>query len=151
MNVVRLTLCGLLGVFLVLGAGCSAMGERHAGAVRVFEGRGVGLPAADAATPDQQAMTARRAAYFRALADLAGKVYGTHIAQEAKVVNMQFAGENLQTGVSGLLAGVEVVSNEYDPQTRMATAVVRVALDREDRRPDRFRPGLNSPDGRSAR
>ncbi len=150
MNGARLTLCGLLGVLLVFGAGCSAMGGHRHGPL-VLEGRGVGLPTADANTPDQQRMTACQAAYYRALADLAGKVYGTHIEQESKVVNMQFAGESLQTDVSGLLDGVEVVSNEYDPKSGMATAVVRVELDGEGRRADRFRPASITHEVRSER
>lgn len=130
----RLSVCGLLIALMACGTGCATMhaGPRATG-IRVVEGQGVGLPAADAKTPDQQRMTACRAAYYGALADLAGKVYGTKLAQESKVVNMQFAGETVQAGVSGLLEGVEVVSNDYDPERGMAMAVVRVGLDREGR------------------
>jgi hypothetical protein len=129
-NGARLMLGVLLGV-LLWGLGCCST----AATARMVEGRGVGLPAANAGTPDQQRMTACRAAYLAALADLAGKVYGTQVQADAKVVNMQFAGESVEAAVTGLVEGVEVISNTYDPQSGMAAAVVRVVLDARRRAP----------------
>jgi hypothetical protein len=96
----------------------------------VLEGKGTGLPATNAATADQKMITACKAAYYEALADLVAKVSGTQVRQESRVVDMQFAGETVQAGRSAVLEGVKVVSNEYDPQRQVATAVVQVGLDK---------------------
>lgn len=157
-NSARVMLCGLLVVLLAWGVGCAtsratvghtrvieATGEafleetdRDIGVPAVewesvVEGQGMGLPAADAATPAQKMMTARKAAYYSALADLLGKVSGTQVKQESSVRNMQFAGETVEASRAGVLQGVQVVRSDYDEEGQVAMVVVRVGLDKEGR------------------
>lgn len=155
MNSARVVVCGLLVALLSLGVGCAssrasaghrqvieATGEafiegtdRDIGVPAVewesvVEGQGTGLPAADAATPEQKMMTATKAARYTALADLLGKVSGTQVRQESAVRNMQFAGETIEVSRAGVLDGVQVVKSEYDAKTQVATVVVRIGLDK---------------------
>jgi len=94
-----------------------------------LEATGQGIAAAGASTEFQQRMTAVQAARSRALAGLVEELEGTEIAREAKVLNMQFAGESVSSRTHGELRGIQVVDEEYDPETGVAQVTVRVGLD----------------------
>ena len=166
MKSARVVVCGLLVALLALSVGCAssrasaghkqvieATGEafieetdRDIGVPAVewesvVEGQGTGLPAADAATPEQKMMTATKAARYNALADLLGKVSGTQVKQESAVHNLQFAGETVEVSRAGTLEGVQFVKSDYDEKTQIATAVVRIGLDKQGKAiPERLLP-----------
>ncbi|MFO7957953.1 MAG: hypothetical protein R6X33_12740 [Candidatus Brocadiia bacterium] len=94
-----------------------------------LEATGEGMAAAGASTEFQQKTTALQAARSRALARLVEDLEGTEIAREAKVLNMQFAGESVSSRTRGELRGVQVITEEYNPETRVAQVTVRVGLD----------------------
>jgi len=107
----------------------------------VVEGYGQGFPATDAVSEEQRRMTALRAARYVALGDLLGKIGGTRVRQESKVLNMQFAGEAVEVERAGMLEGVQVVRSEYDPERQIASVTVRVGLDKEGKIiPERLLP-----------
>ena len=108
-------------LLLVLLTGCAQ-------APTTLEGRGMGLPAATAASAYEKEWTALEAARQCALADLAEKVHGVHLVGESSVSDLSFAGERAESRVAGTLVGVEFVRATYDQDAEAAEVVFRLAL-----------------------
>jgi len=90
---------------------------------------GTGMAPPGAPTPQAGEMAALAAARQMALAELAGKVGGTHVERQARVRDMVFAGEEVRTVVEADLAGIRVVDTDYDAEAGVATVRLQVGLD----------------------
>ena len=93
------------------------------------QAEGVGLPAEGTGGGVQKRITALEAARYRALANLAEKLQGLEVTRDAKVVDLAFAGEEVQVNLRGELKGISEVSRSYDEETGVATVVLGVAQD----------------------
>ncbi len=114
-----------------LAAAPREMGLLPPEAAVVAEGKGVGFPAASATTSGQKRLTALAAARYRALADVAETLHGTHLTKESRVADMAFAGEEIEAKVSGILPQAQVVDSRYDEDAEIAEVTVKVVLDSE--------------------
>jgi len=89
-----------------------------------LEASGVGFPSEIAKTNFQKKITALEAAKYRALVALLEKINGITVSKDVKVIDMVFSGEKVEVTTNGNLEAVFIVSEDYNPETEVATVTV---------------------------
>ncbi len=98
---------------------------------RTARASGTGLPAPEAATDEMKRLTALEAARLTALARLVEQVEGVRVAQSARVRDMAFGGQQVETAASGHVSGAQMVEADYDPASGLAMVTVLVGLNED--------------------
>lgn len=115
----------------VLEKADGSFGAKGRDYANVMEVTGRGIPANDAASESEKRFTAIEAAKYRALAKLAEKLEGVNVSLRAEVRDMVFSSEEIEAHIEAHLKGVSLVRSEYNADTGVAEATIRLALDSE--------------------
>ncbi|MCC5790725.1 MAG: hypothetical protein JJT75_13925 [Opitutales bacterium] len=96
---------------------------------KLIEATGKGFASSQVSTDFQREQTALEAAKYRAMAEIAEKIYGTRVTRTSTVRDMRFASEEIAVGMTAIIQGSHVVHESFDPETGIAEVTIRVGLD----------------------